>query len=133
MKKIFGDLYYRKNLILFFCCSLLISTNNLYSQPFFKIYFEGNKIFSSNQLTNWVSFEKENKIFPGIKDTIELRLIKNLKKEGYYFSKIENILIDTFKNKIEIKIDEGKQALIKNIFFQISFEDSNQVKKIFYS
>lgn len=110
---------------------ILFTTTTINSQ--IKIAINGNKIFSENIYLKWISLDNQINFFVGLSDTIKSKIESNLKNEGFYFPRFINISFDSSKNTIQILIDEGLPAVVKNIFINMNYEDSTQIIKYFES
>lgn len=108
---------------------MIISQTKIISQPI--IVIKGNKYFTQNDYLKWINLENTKDIYQGIVDTIKQRIENNLRNESFYFTKFQNVVIDSSKNKIEILVDEGLPAIIKNISFSMNYDDSTRIKKFF--
>ncbi|MCX8104453.1 MAG: BamA/TamA family outer membrane protein [Ignavibacterium album] len=97
---------------------------------------QGNKYFDKNQYLNWVGINVNQRIFPGITDTIKSRISLNLIKNGFHFFEIQRVETDSLDSasvKIRIEVKEDNPTEISEIqlvdidstdipFLQSSFE-----------
>ena len=117
--------------ILFFLITFILSFS-VHSQTINKISIQGNKNFTESDYDNWIGFGSGTKIFKEIKDSIQIRIKRNLADEGYLHSKIDSINIlqmaDSLKVNLRISLDEGKPTFVKNIY--ITNVDSTESKKL---
>ncbi len=127
MKKIFVGFSFNKILLLFF---VFINTSITINSQI-KISVNGNKFFSESIYLKWISLNNQTNFYDGFSDTIKSRIETNLKNESFYFSSINNLYVDTTQKLIEISIDEGLPAIVKNISFNMNYEDSTSIKNQF--
>uniref|UniRef100_A0A7V3E8D6 POTRA domain-containing protein n=1 Tax=Ignavibacterium album TaxID=591197 RepID=A0A7V3E8D6_9BACT len=81
---------------------------------------QGNKYFDKNQYLNWVGININQRIFPGITDTIKSRISLNLIKNGFHFFEIQRVETDSLDSasvKIRIEVKEDNPTEISEIQF----------------
>lgn len=107
-----------KILLLFFIT--IISNLSAQNAVIKSIEIQGNKFFDRNQYVNWIGININQKIFPGIEDTIINRISKNLVLNGFHLfeiTKIETDTLDSNSVKIFIELKEDKPTEISTIQF----------------
>jgi len=81
----------------------------------------GNFDFDDSEYFQWSGLRFSQPIFTGILDSAKSRIAFNLNIRGYYFSHFNEAKLDISQDStsatIFITIDEGKSAVIKNIYF----------------
>ncbi len=128
MKKIFIGLSF-SNIFLLILLIILSTSIPINSQTI--ILIKGNKFFDENIYLRWINLNNKTNLFAGISDTIKSRIENNLRNEGFYFPHFQSLTVDTSKKLIEISIDEGLPAIVKNIFIKMNLEDSTRIKNYF--
>jgi outer membrane protein insertion porin family len=81
---------------------------------------QGKKYFDKNQYLNWVGINVNQRIFPGITDTIKSRISLNLIKNGFHFFEIQRVETDSLDSasvKIRIEVKEDNPTEISEIQF----------------
>ncbi len=111
---------------------LSISASPVLSQTINNVSVYGNKNFTETDYLNWIGIGNGTKIFKGIKDSVKIKIERNLADEGYFHSKIDSIIIqqtaDSQKVNLNINLNEGKPTFVKSIF--ITNIDSAEEKKL---
>ncbi|MGQ9642402.1 MAG: hypothetical protein ACUVT3_00935 [Ignavibacterium sp.] len=82
-----------KILLLFFI--IIISNLSAQNAVIKSIEIQGNKFFDRNQYLNWIGININQRIFPGVVDTIINRISKNLVLNGFHLFDITKVETDT--------------------------------------
>ena len=107
-----------KILLLFFI--IIISNLSAQNAVIKSIEIQGNKFFDRNQYLNWIGININQRIFPGVVDTIINRISKNLILNGFHLFEITNVetdILDSNSVKIFIELKEDKPTEISSIHF----------------
>lgn len=94
----------------------------LFSQNIKEIRFQGNKIFSSQDLNSFTNIYPPIKYSSEIIDSIKSNLLLNLRANGYFNSSIEEKIeeVDSMNLVFIFILNEGKPSIVRNIFFTIT-------------
>ncbi len=109
-----------RNKIFLFLILVLIINLSAQNAVIKSIDIQGNKYFDKNQYLNWVGINVNQRIFPGITDTIKSRISLNLIKNGFHFFEIQRVETDSLDSasvKIRIEVKEDNPTEISEIQF----------------
>lgn len=109
-----------RNKIFLFLILVLIINLSAQNAVIKSIDIQGNKYFDKNQYLNWVGININQRIFPGITDTIKSRISLNLIKNGFHFFEIQRVETDSLDSasvKIRIEVKEDNPTEISEIQF----------------
>lgn len=92
-----------------------------FSQTLKEFEVSGNVYFDDSEYLQWSGLRLNQPIFKSVLDSAKSRIAHNLNLRGYYFFHFEEARLEISQDSstayIIIKIDEGKPAVIKNIYF----------------
>lgn len=98
----------------------LFSVSTFYSQNQVIKSFEvkGNKVFSQKDYITWSGVRINQSVFGGVTDSIANRILRGLRNNGYYFSKInsvETIVLDSSSVNILVNVEEDFPTIVSTI------------------
>lgn len=109
----------RSKIFLFFFLVQIISIS-AQNAVIKSIDIEGNKYFDKNQYLNWTGININQRIFPGISDSIKNRISSNLIKNGFHFFEIQEVATDSIDSasvNVRINVKEDNPTEISDILF----------------
>ena len=103
-------------LILILICPVFI-----YSQVIQLVEVNGSRAFKPNDIILWSGINIGSKLTKGIEDTAKINIARNYAARGYIngiFEITSTVSMDTQKAVININIQDGKPANVKNFLFE---------------
>lgn len=98
----------------------LFSVSTFYSQNQVIKSFEvkGNKVFPQKDYFTWSGVRINQSVFSGVTDSVANRILRGLRNNGYYFSKInsvETIVLDSSSVNILVNVEEDFPTIVSTI------------------
>ncbi len=119
-------------LVKYIFISLILLIPNLHSQIIESIKISGNKVFSEEEISNWIGVKPGSQVTPNLIDSIKSKLALQFGSLGYFHGSFENTKLqqtaDSSKYKLNIFIKEGEPTYINKL--EITGLDSSLNSKI---